>query len=306
MLNALDKTILEAVTDLKTIPGGAYNIRKNGQLLERKTTDRIMFESLKDRSGISVTVKPFTVNEILHIPVIVSQAGLNDVVYNKFVIGEGCDVTIVAGCGLHCSGSSFSGHEGIHEFFVGESARVKYVEKHVALGDGKGKRALHPTTKVFMEQGSFMEMELTQLGGVDDANRINEAVLGPESSLTVTERVMTDTHQSAVSKNEIILEGHGSRANLVSRSVIKGDSRQDFFAAIEAKAKCFGHIECDAIIMDNGVNETVPALRARHPDAELTHEASIGKIANDQLVKIMSMGLSYDEAVNWIIQGFLK
>ncbi len=306
MLNALDKNLLEAVINLKTIPGGAYNIRKNGQLLERKTTDRISVDNLEDRPGVVVTVKPFTVNETIHIPVLVSQAGLNDVVYNKFIIGEGCDITIVAGCGLHCSGSSISGHEGIHEFFVGESARVRYVEKHVAMGDGTGKRLLNPTTKVFLDPGALMEMELTQLGGVDEANRVNEALLGDNSSLMVTERVMTDTHQTAISKNEIILEGHGSRANLVSRSVIKGDSRQDFFAAIEAKAKCFGHIECDAIIMDNGVNETVPALRARHPDAELTHEASIGKIANDQLVKIMSMGLSYDEAVNWIIQGFLK
>ncbi len=287
MLNALDKNLLEAVINLKTIPGGAYNIRKNGQLLERKTTDRISVDNLEDRPGVVVTVKPFTVNETIHIPVLVSQAGLNDVVYNKFIIGEGCDITIVAGCGLHCSGSSIRGHEGIHEFFV-------------------GKRLLNPTTKVFLDPGALMEMELTQLGGVDEANRVNEALLGDNSSLMVTERVMTDTHQTAISKNEIILEGHGSRANLVSRSVIKGDSRQDFFAAIEAKAKCFGHIECDAIIMDNGVNETVPALRARHPDAELTHEASIGKIANDQLVKIMSMGLSYDEAVNWIIQGFLK
>ncbi len=306
MLNALDKKLLKAVADLEEIPMGAYNIRKNGKLLGRNISPNIIVDTNKEGTGIVVTVKPGTVNESVHIPVIVSQAGLYDVVYNKFVVGEDSDVTIIAGCGIHCGSSESSGHEGIHEFLVGKGASVKYVEKHVAMGDGKGTRALNPTTRVFLEDDAHVEMELTQLGGVDEANRINEATLGARSSLLVTERVMTDHRQVAVSKNEIVMAGQDSRANFVSRSVIKGNSRQDFFATIEANAKCFGHIECDAIIMDNGVNETIPALRARHPDAELTHEASIGKIANDQLMKIMSLGLTYDEAVNWIVQGFLK
>ena len=189
---------------------------------------------------------------------------------------------------------------------LGKKAKVTYVEKHFAMGEGKGRRTLNPTTKVFLDEGATAEMELTQIGGVDEADRLNEATLGPGSLLLITERVLTEGEQSAVSTNNIILQGFGSRANMISRSVMKGNSKQIFHANMEARNKCFGHIECDAIIMDNGTNETMPALKALHPDAELTHEASIGKIANDQLTKLMSLGLTYDEAVNRIIQGFLK
>ncbi len=306
MLDVIDKELLKSVADLEGIPKGAYNIRKNGKLLGREISANINIETNAEGTGIIISIKPGTVNESVHIPVILSQAGLHDVVYNTFIIGEDADVTIIAGCGIHCGSSESEGHSGIHEFRVKKNARVKYVEKHVAIGKGKGRRILNPTTKVFLEENAHAEMELTQLGGVDEANRVNEANLGPGSSLLITERVMTDGNQKAVSKNELVLAGDKSRANMVARSVIKGDSRQDFHVNLEARAKCFGHIECDAIIMDNGVNETVPALRAFHPDAELTHEASIGKIADEQLVKLMTLGLSYDEAVNRIIQGFLK
>jgi Fe-S cluster assembly scaffold protein SufB len=306
MLNAIDKTLLKSVADLEGIPKGAYNIRKNGQLLGREVSGDINIESNQDGTGIVVTINPGVVNQSVHIPVILSQAGLHDVVYNTFIIGEGADVTIVAGCGIHCGSSKDGGHDGIHEFQVGKNARVRYVEKHIAIGKGTGKRSLNPTTKVFMAENSVAEMELTQIGGVDEANRLNEAELSAGSSLFVTERIMTDGNQTAVSKNNILLKGDDSKTNIVSRSVIKENSKQDFYANVEARARCFGHIECDAIIMDNGINETVPALRALHPDAELTHEASIGKIANDQLIKLMSLGLTYDEAVDKIIRGFLK
>lgn len=305
IVEAIDKELLKAVADLEGVPKGAYNIRKNGRLLGREISSNISIETVKEGAGIIVTIRPGTVNESVHIPVIVSQAGLNDVVYNTFVIGEDSDVTIVAGCGIHCGTSQSEGHEGIHEFRLGKGARVKYVEKHIAMGEGKGKRVLNPTTRVFLEKNSYAEMELTQLGGVDEATRVNEANLAAGSSLFITERVMTDYKQTAVSRNQIVLAGDGSKANMISRSVIKGDSKQNFYATIEALAKSFGHIECDAIIMDNGLNETIPALKAKHPEAELTHEASIGKIANDQLIKLMSLGLTYDEAVNRIIQGFL-
>jgi Fe-S cluster assembly scaffold protein SufB len=297
---------LKVVADLEGIPKGAYNIRKNGKLLAREVSSNINIETNVEGTGIIVTIKPGTVNESVHIPVILSQAGLYDVVYNDFIIGEGSDVTIIAGCGIHCGGLDPEGHAGIHNFQVGKKAKVKYVEKHFATGPGRGKRALNPTTKVFLAEGAQVEMELTQLGGVDEANRSNEATLGDNSVLLITERVMTENSQMAVSRTEIFLSGENSRANMVSRSVIKGDSKQNFYATIEALAKCFGHIECDAIIIDNGTNETIPALKAKHPDAELTHEASIGKIASDQLTKLMSLGLTYDEAVNRIIQGFLR
>ncbi len=306
MLDAIDKDLLKEVADLEGIPKGAYNIRKNGELLGREVSANINIETNEEGSGIIIRIKPGTVDESVHIPVILSQAGLHDVVYNTFVIGEGSDVTIIAGCGIHCGGSQSEGHSGIHEFRVERNAAVRYVEKHVAVGEGKGRRILNPTTKVYLAEGAHIEMELTQLGGVDEAKRINEAELAAGSSLQITERVMTDGEQAAESRNELRLLGEDSKANMVSRSVIKGNSKQDFFANLEARAKCFGHIECDAIIMDNGENETIPALKAFHPDAELTHEASIGKIANDQLMKLMSLGLTYDDAVNRIIQGFLK
>ena len=306
MLDAIDKELLTAVADLEGLPKGAFNIRKNGRLLKREVSANIDIESHADGQGITVTIKPGTVNESVHIPVILSQAGLYDVVYNNFIIGADSDVTIIAGCGIHCGGLEPEGHAGIHEFRIGPKAKVKYVEKHYARGPGRGRRSLNPTTKVFLDAGATAEMELTQIGGVDEANRVNEAVLGPDSLLLITERVLTEGSQKAVSTNNITLEGAGSRANMISRSVIKGDSQQDFYATLDALAPCFGHIECDAIIMDSGRNETVPSLKARHPDAALTHEASIGKIASDQLMKLMSLGLTYDEAVNRIIQGFLK
>jgi uncharacterized protein len=306
MLNALDKSLLKTIADLEELPKGAYNIRKNGKLMSREVSAGINIESNADGTGIVVTIKPGTKNESVHIPVILDQAGLFDVVYNSFIIGEDAEVTIIAGCGIHCGSSAPEGHAGIHEFQVGKRAKVTYVEKHYASGQGKGRRTLNPTTRVNLSEKAEAVMELTQISGVDEANRINEALLGPDSLLSITERVMTDGNQTAVSTNNIVLKGAGSRANLISRSVIKENSRQTFYATMDAQNRCFGHIECDAILMDNGSNETMPSLKADHPDAELSHEASIGKIAGDQLIKLMSLGLTYDEAVNRIIQGFLK
>ncbi len=306
MLDALDKSLLKTVAELEGLPKGAYNIRKNGKLLSRQVSANIDIETNAEGTGIVVTIKPGTKNESVHIPVILSQAGLYDVVYNSFIIGEDADVTIVAGCGIHCGSSQAEGHAGIHDFQVGKRAKVTYVEKHFATGEGTGRRSLNPTTRVFLDEGAQAQMELTQMGGVDEADRLNEATLGPDSVLLITERVLTDGDQTAVSKNNITLKGASSRVNLISRSVMRGRSRQIFYATLDAQSKCFGHIECDAIIMDEGSNETMPALKAQHPDAELTHEASIGKIANDQLTKLMSLGLTYDQAVNRIIQGFLK
>jgi Fe-S cluster assembly scaffold protein SufB len=306
MLNAIDKELLKTVADLEDLPKGAYNIRKDGKLLARATSANIDIETYEGGKGIIVKIKPNTVNESVHIPVILSQAGLFDVVYNRFEIGEGSDVTIIAGCGIHCGGPDPEGHAGIHEFIVGRKAKVKYIEKHFATGSGMGKRTLNPTTKVFLAEGAQVEMELMQIGGVDEAHRSNEITLGAGSVALITERVMTDGEQKAESKNTIILEGPSSRANMVSRSVIKGNSVQNFYAVMEARAPAFGHIECDAIIMDNGRNETIPSLKALHPEAELSHEASIGKIAGEQLMKLMSLGLTYDEAVGRIIQGFLR
>jgi Fe-S cluster assembly scaffold protein SufB len=306
MLNAIDKQILKEVAGFEEMPKGAYNIRKNGELLGREVSANIDIRAHEEKSGIVVEIAPGTKNESVHIPVILSQAGLHDTVYNTFIIGEDADVTIIAGCGIHCGGSEPEGHSGIHEFLIRKNARVVYVEKHTAIGGGSGKRTLNPTTKVILEENATAEMELTQLEGVDEAQRKNEAIVGPGASLQITERVMTDRAQKAVSWNDVVLSGTDSRSNIVSRSVVKGNSIQNFEVNLTAQARCYGHIECDAIIMDNGTSKTVPALEALHPEAELTHEASIGKIANEQLMKLMSLGLNYDLAVNRIIQGFLR
>ncbi len=306
MLNAIDKQILKEVAGFEEIPKGAYNIRKNGKLLGRKVSANIDIRAHEEKNGIVVEIAPGTKNESVHIPVILSQAGLHDTVYNTFIIGENADVTIIAGCGIHCGSSKSEGHSGIHEFLIKKNARVVYVEKHTAIGSGFGKRTLNPTTRVFLEENAKAEMELTQLKGVDEAVRKTEAVVGPGASLRITERVMTDGTQKAVSQNEVKLSGTDSKSNIISRSVVKGNSSQDFEVNMTAEARCYGHIECDAIIMDNGRSRTIPALNALHPDAKLTHEASIGKIANDQLTKLMSLGLEYDQAVNRIIQGFLN
>ena len=306
MLDAIDKQLLKVVAGLEEIPQGAYNIRKNGQLESRKVTTNIDIVTNANKSGIDITVASGTVNESIHIPVILNKANLLDIVENRFFIGENADVTIIAGCGIHCGSDKPEGHAGIHEFYLEKGSRIRYVEKHYAAGSGSGKRTLNPVTKVFLAENAHAEIELVQIGGVDKADRKNEAELGPGSTMLITEKVMTDGKQRAVSDNKIILRGKDSRAELISRSVIKGSSKQDFFGSIEAYAQSYGHLECDAIIMDKGTNETVPALRSFHPDAELTHEAAIGKIANDQLMKLMSLGLEYDEAVSRIIQGFLQ
>ena len=306
MLDALDKELLKAVAGLEKIPKGAYNIRKNGKLLGRQVSANIHIETNADNTGIVITIAPNTQNESVHIPVILSEAGLHDVVYNSFIVGENSDVTIIAGCGIHCGGDQKEGHEGIHKFIIHPNAKMTYIEKHYASGSGKGKRTLNPTTQVFLKENAHAELILEQIGGVDIAKRVNEASLDDGASLLIKENVLTEGNQIAESHNEIRLHGRDCSANLVARSVLKGNSKQDFIASMEAYNKCFGHIECDAIIMDNATSDTIPSLKARHSEAELTHEASIGKIANDQLMKLMSLGLTYDEAVNRIIQGFLK
>jgi len=306
MLDAIDKEILKTVAGLEEIPKGAFNIRKNGKLLERNTTANIDIESYPESKGIKIVIKSGTKNESVHIPVILSQADLYDIVKNDFIIGDDCDVTIIAGCGIHCGSDKREGHAGVHEFHVGKRSKVKYIEKHYATGEGKGRRILNPVTRVFLQDDARIEMELTQISGVDEAKRLNEAVLAPRSSLLISEKVMTEGDQTAVSNNNIVLDGRDSKAEVLARSVIKGDSYQAFYAVIEARERCYGHLECDAIVMDNGKSETVPSLKSLHPEAELTHEAAIGKIADEQLVKLMTLGMDYDDAVKKIIQGFLK
>lgn len=305
-LDEIQKRLLKEVADLHSVPEGAYNIRSNGEALGRVSTANIEIIPKTDVSGIDINIKPGTKNESVHIPVVMTKSGLKEMVYNDFHIGEGADVVIVAGCGIDNCGPDDSEHDGIHRFFVGKGAKVKYVEKHYGSGHGTGKRILNPGTEVYMEEDSSMEMEMVQIKGVDDTTRTTKAELAKGASLVVRERLMTHGDQKAVSIYKVALNGDGSSADVVSRSVAKDTSYQKFDAVLTGNAECSGHTECDAIIMDKGTILAVPGLEANSVDAALVHEAAIGKIAGDQLIKLMTLGLTEEEAEEQIINGFLK
>ena len=305
-MDAIQKSLLEQVAGLHEVPGGAYNIRANGQKAGRNTTANIDIVTKTDKDGIDIIIKPGTRNESVHIPVVLSMSGLKDMVYNDFFIGEDSDVTIIAGCGIHNCGVQASEHSGIHTFHVGKNARVRYVEKHYAEGDGSGENIMNPTTVVELDEGGYMEMETTQIKGVDSTVRTTTARLGPRSTLIIKEKVMTHGKQLAKSDFTVDLDGEGCHTNVISRSVARGQSRQVFLARINGNAACYGHSECDAIIMDEGVVSAIPEVTANCLDAQLVHEAAIGKIAGEQLTKLMTLGLTEKEAEEQIVNGFLK
>ncbi len=305
-LDAIGERILSEVADLHTVPEGAYNIRVNGASAGRRSSANVEIIPKTDVSGLDIYVKPGTKNESVHIPVVLTESGLEEVVYNDFHIGEGADVLIVAGCGIDNCGKQDSRHDGVHRFFVGKNAKIKYVEKHYGSGSGEGKRILNPVTEVYQEEGSAVEMEMVQIKGVDDTERSTVAELKDGATLVVRERLMTHGDQRAVSKYAVSLNGRDSTADVVSRSVAKDNSFQKFDAKIAGNAPCRGHTECDSIIMDNGRILAVPGLEANDLDASLVHEAAIGKIAGDQIIKLMTLGLTEAEAEEQIINGFLK
>lgn len=305
-LDDVQKKILEEVADLHKIPVGAFNIRANGESVGRNSTANIEITPKTDVSGIDIRIKPGTKNESVHIPVVISKTGMKENVYNDFYIGEDADVLIVAGCGIDICGSADSEHDGIHRFYIGKNAHIKYVEKHYGSGSGTGKRILNPVTEVYMEEGSSCEMEMVQIKGVDDTTRTTKAELKEGAKLLVSERLMTHDDQHAVSIYEVELNGAGSSADVVSRAVARDRSYQKFDAVISGNAPCHGHSECDSLIMDQGVVLAVPALKANNVDAELVHEAAIGKIAGEQIMKLMTLGLTEQEAEEEIINGFLK
>jgi len=305
-LDAIQQQLLEAVAGLHRIPTGAYNIRANGKSAGRNSTEHIDIVPKEDGSGIDIIIKPGTKNESVHMPVVLSQTGLTEVVYNDFHIGDDCDVTIIAGCGIHNGGDASSRHDGIHRFFVGKNAKIKYVEKHYGSGDGKGERIMNPQTIVEIDEGGYMEMDTVQIKGVDSTDRKTEAVLKAGAKLVVMERLMTHGTQSAVSEFKVDLEGEDSGANIVSRSVARDESSQVFISKINGNNKCSGHSECDAIIMGNARISAIPEITANNPDSALIHEAAIGKIAGDQIIKLMTLGLTEAEAEEQIVNGFLK
>lgn len=306
---ALDKIQLELlreIADLHGVPEGAYNIRSDGQLAGRATTANIDIVTKTDKPGIDIYIKDGTVNESMHIPVIIEQSGLKDLVYNDFHIGENCDVTIIAGCGINNCGSQDSQHDGIHSFYVGKNSRLKYVEKHYADGDGSGERIMNPTTVIELAEGAYMEMDTTQIKGVDSTKRITTAKLAERATLIVREKLMTHGRQVSDSEFTIDLDGNDSSANVISRGVARDSSRQVLVLRINGNARCYGHSECDNIVMDSSYVQAIPEITANSVEASLVHEAAIGKIAGEQITKLMTLGLTEAEAEEQIVAGFLK
>ena len=305
-MEKLDFSMLGKIADITDIPSvGAYNIRKNGLGVERKSTENIEIVPKTNKNGIDIKIKPGTKAEKVHIPVIITEDGVNDVVYNDFYIGEGADVEIVAGCGIHNSGCNTSEHDGIHRFFIGKNAKVKYVEKHYGEGEGTGKKILNPVTQVFMEENSYCEMEMVQIEGVDSTIRDTEVNLGAGAKYVVLEKLMTHDDQKAESNMIINLNGKDASAQIISRSVAKNNSEQIFKPTAVGNADCKAHVQCDSIIMDNAKISSVPAITANNADAQIVHEAAIGRINNDQLLKLMTFGMNEEEAEHIIVQGFL-
>lgn len=305
-INKIDKELLGEISNLENIPKGAYNIRKNGKGIERKITENINIITKTDKSGIDIYVKENTKFEFIHIPVIITESGLKDVVYNDFYIGKNASVIIVAGCGIHNDHHKDSQHDGIHRFYLEEGAKVKYIEKHYGEGDGQGKRILNPITEVYLKNGSSLEMQSSQIKGVDSTIRETRGELQANTNFVVSEKIMTHGKQFAKTIFDVQLNGENASTHVTSRSVATDNSEQLFVSKIYGNEKCFAHSECDAIIKDNAKVTATPEITANNVEANLIHEAAIGKIAGEQLTKLMTLGLSEKEAEEEIIKGFLR
>lgn len=305
-MDQIQKSLLEQVADLHEVPSGAYNIRANGTSAGRNTTANIDIVTKTDKQGIDIIIRPDTKKESVHIPVIISESGLEECVYNDFYVGENADVVIVAGCGIHNAGDSLSKHDGIHTFHIGKNAKVKYVEKHYGSGDGNGERVMNPQTIVEIDEGGSLEMETVQIKGIDSTKRFTKARLDNDAKIIITEKLMTHGNQFAETCFEVDMDGENSSANVISRSVAKDNSKQVFLSKINGNNKCTGHSECDAIIMGDAVISAIPEITANDLDAALIHEAAIGKIAGEQIIKLMTLGLTAEQAEEQIVNGFLK
>ena len=306
-MDELEKMLLMQIADLHKVPDGAYNIRKNGEADGRRSTPHIRIEQRADKKpGIDILISSQAQGESVHIPVVITETDYRETVYNDFYVEEGADVLIIAGCGIHNCGQATSEHSGVHTFHIGKNAKVKYVEKHYASGDGNGENVMNPTTDIRMEAGSRLEMETTQIKGVDSTVRTTRAQLREGAELVIREKIYTHGKQFAKTDFTVALDGDNAGADVVSRSVAAQSSRQEFYLRIDGNKKCHGHSECDAIIMDDAKVVAIPALAANNVDAELIHEAAIGKIAGEQLLKLMTLGLTEQEAEEQIIKGFLS
>ena len=302
----VDIDLLREIADLEGTPKGAYNIRKNGKLDSRASTANIEIVSKEDKSGIDIHIKDGTVRQSVHIPVIITETGLDELVYNDFFIGKDCDVVIVAGCGIHNDGSDKSQHDGVHTFYVGENSKVQYVEKHYGEGEGTGERIMNPQTVVYLEKGASIQLDTTQIRGVDSTKRYTKVVVKEGGEAVINEKLLTHDRQHATSEMDIILAGADSKGRVISRSVAQDTSEQVFYPRMIGDAAGFGHVQCDSILMGQAKIQPIPAITANHPDAQLIHEAAIGRIAGDQILKLMTLGLTEEEAEEEILHGFLR
>ncbi|MBR3641563.1 MAG: SufD family Fe-S cluster assembly protein [Oscillibacter sp.] len=306
MLNEIDSALLEKIADLVGKPVGAFNIRKDCGCDGRQSTEHVQITDRTDgKSGIDIHIKDGTVGETCHIPVLITQTGVEETVYNDFYVGENCDVEIVAGCGIHNCGAQDSRHDGVHTFHIGRNSRVRYTEKHYGEGDGTGGKIMNPQTVAYLEEGAFLQMETVQIRGIDSTKRETKIVCGKDAEAVVTERLLTHGEQSAESDMEIELNGENSRGRVISRSVAQDRSRQVFYPKMIGNAACFGHVQCDSIIMGDAKIQSIPAITANCTESQLVHEAAIGKIAGDQLLKLETLGLTPEEAEECILDGFL-
>ena len=306
MITEIDQALLEKIADLTGKPVGASNIRKDSGCEARQSTEHIEITPKTDgKEGIDIRVKDGTRGETCHIPVIISKTGVTEMVYNDFYIGENCDVDIIAGCGIHNSGCNESRHDGVHTFHIGKNSRVHYAEKHYGEGDGEGKNIMNPQTIVYLDEGASIQMDTVQIRGIDSTRRYTKLVCGKDAEAVITERLLTHGHQHAESDMVIELNGEGSRGRVISRSVAQDESKQVFRPVVIGNDRCFGHVQCDSIIMGSARIESVPAITANSTEAQLIHEAAIGKIAGDQLLKLQSLGLTEEEAEDTILKGFL-
>ncbi|MBR1984826.1 MAG: SufD family Fe-S cluster assembly protein [Clostridia bacterium] len=303
-MNSVAKELLQEVAGFHSIPQGAFNIRENGKLVDRKNIDGIEIVTKKEQQGIDIIIKNNTKNQSVHLPVIITKSGIDDLVYNDFYIGDNCDILIVAGCGIHAEKGK-SSHNGIHTFHIGKNSKVKYVEKHMGLGNAEEK-ILNPVTKINLGKGSELVMETTQIKGVTFSNRKTNALVGEDAKLIIKEKILTTENQKANSDFKVALNGNDSKCEVVSRVVAKDNSCQNFKSTVIGNKSCYGRVECDGILVGNAKIKSTPTVSANNIDANLTHEASIGKIAGDELVKLMTLGLTEKEAESFIIKGFLK
>ncbi|MBC5738087.1 SufB/SufD family protein [Lawsonibacter faecis] len=305
-MEKIDLKLLKEIAELEGTPQGAYNIRKNGGAGGRACTEHIVIDTKTDKPGIDIRIAPGTQHESVHIPVIITETGLTELVYNDFFIGEDCDVDIIAGCGIHNTGCETSQHDGVHTFYVGKNSRVRYVERHYGEGEGSGARIMNPQTIVYLEEGASINMETTQIRGIDSTKRETKVVAGAGAEVVITEKLLTHGAQTAESDMEIILQGEDSSGRVISRSVAQDTSQQVFYPRMTGEARCFGHVQCDSIIMGNAKIKSIPAIIADSMEAQLIHEAAIGRIAGDQITKLMTLGLTEEEAEEKILEGFLQ